>query len=285
LTLLAPHHGGGHGRRDSHAYGDRWLLADIQKRARNNQEPIKTWSQGSVRTSPKLLLTASSPRELLAKLSGVLKPVPRRGEGRKAEHAERYTAGRVLATLADTLAFPLALFHRDRPDFQLRLPGREVGIEHQEVVSQNDAYLSFLRDQGHGAEVHFIRRARIDEPQMTRAEALAYLDAEKADPMAHAGDGWEGDGVEKEWAKAMVHFAQRKVERVVRPGFEALDELWLLLYDNWPQAHLDPDKASRYLITEPSFGPVLKAFSRVFVLNEGHLWEFDADGSHSVRLI
>lgn len=246
--------------------------------------PLINLKPSPMRTSPKLLLTASTPGELLTKLGGVVPRVPLRGEGRKAGHVEIYAAGCLLATLADTLAFPLSLFHRDRPDFQLRLPGRDVGIEHQEVVSQNDAYLSFLRDQGHGAEVHFVRRARIDEPQMTRAEALAYLDAEKADPMAHAGNGWAGDSVEKEWAKAMVHFALRKVERVAQPGFEALDERWLLLYDNWPQAGLHPDKAARYLGAEPSFGTVLKAFSRVFVLNESHLWEFGADGNHSVRL-
>ena len=214
-----------------------------------------------MRTSPTLLLTAATPGELLTKLGGVVPRVPLRGEGRKAEHVEIYSAGCLLATLADTLAFPLSLFHRDRPDFQLGLPGREVGIEHQEVVSQNDAYLSFLRDQGHGAEMHFIRRARIDEPQMTRAEALAYLDAEKADPMAHAGAGWEGDSVEREWAKAMVHFALRKVDPASQPGFDALDARWLVLYDNWPQANLDADKAGHYLSAEPSLGKVLQTFS------------------------
>lgn len=108
-------------------------------------------------------LMAGSAQELVALLAATDISVPPRTRGRRSRHVERYSVALLLATLADReLGYPLSLVHRDRPDYQLEMDGRRIGVEHTEAVPENEAHRSALREQGHGPDVHFINREDVD---------------------------------------------------------------------------------------------------------------------------
>ena len=71
--------------------------------------------------------------------------VPGRADGRTKEHTERFSVARLLATIATELKYPFALAHEDRPDFVLKFPASQTGIEHTEVIGECRASLLFAR--------------------------------------------------------------------------------------------------------------------------------------------
>ncbi len=208
------------------------------------------------------LLTANNPDELQQKLAAMPTDVPLRSEGRKSRHVEIYAITHLLATLSpDYWKFPIELIHRDRPDFLLRTRGRDIGIEHVEVVPRNEAHMARLREEGHGPDVHFVRHGALDEPKLTRKQALKEI--EDDDP----GDGWVGDSPEREWAEAMARAAENKVAVAGKPGYEAFDETWLLMYDGWPVPNNDPRTSATYLLAQSGMPAILRTFARVFIMD------------------
>lgn len=203
--------------------------------------------------------------------------MPRRSKGRTKEHVERYAAVRLLVTLSPSrLDFPLRLTHRtpphDRPDFLLEMGARSIGIEHTEAVPQNEAHASFLREQGNGPETFFIPHTLPGEPRKSKQQLLEEIELD--DP----SDGWAGDSPEREWADAMAQSISAKVTGLSAPGFERFQEDWLLIYDNWPLPHVDPERAADFLFATLQQGAALNSFDWIFVVNDHNLWEFSRSG-------
>lgn len=229
--------------------------------------------------TPSTVLTAATFEDLRDWLCRTNFDVPLRSEGRTKDHVEPYAIGYLLATLSPHyFKFPIELVHRERPDFLLRTRGRTIGIEHVEVVPQNEAWMAKLREEGHGPDVHFLRHAAVGETVKPRAETIREIEADDS------GDGWVGDSAEKEWAEAVAHHALAKVERASQPGIETLDETWLLMYDNWPLPAVDPRKAAAYFLARDEAAAVLERFERVLVMDDQRLWEFGTSATfHRLR--
>lgn len=87
--------------------------------------------------------------ELLAALRGIDISVPPRSAGRKTEHTETWTICRLLSTLeaSGLLSYPVALTHRDRPDFHLQSGSRDIGIEVTEAISEQYAAYAALAER------------------------------------------------------------------------------------------------------------------------------------------
>lgn len=210
---------------------------------------------------------AETKAELATLLSEVNVAVPRRSEGRTKEHTERYCMARLLAAIeTDRLEFPLQLNHHDRPDFLISMPGIRIGVEHTEVIPENVAHASFLRDKGHGPEVYFTPHATISEPKKTGAELISEIEADEM------GVGWCGDSFERNWAVAMLHFIQRKEAKALADGFERFDQNWLLLYDSWPGPNLNFNKAVSYLKRLLEAGKI-HAFDSIFIIHTQEICE------------
>ncbi|TDR36056.1 hypothetical protein DFR29_13211 [Tahibacter aquaticus] len=107
------------------------------------------------------LLKVADERELSCELRRMDFVMPDRNK-RTKDQVEVHGIVQLLATLSDDYwHFPIRLVHRDRPDFLIETHTRRIGVEHVEVVSPLEAKMDGLRAEGHGAEVHFIRRAAI----------------------------------------------------------------------------------------------------------------------------
>jgi hypothetical protein len=215
------------------------------------------------------LIAATDSASFARALAAVDTNVPLRSEGRTKQQTERYACVHLLATLAPTSwTYPLALSHGDRPDFLLSDAQRHIGIEHAEVVPQNEAHGSVLREQGLGPEVYFIQPAlpaeRRKRASRLRREILA--DA--------AGGAWIGDSAERQWADAMAHFIRKKAAVAQLPGFQRFESNWLLLYDNWPLPTIKAALAAQKLSDTPALAEGLVTFDRIFILDEQTLWEF-----------
>lgn len=220
------------------------------------------------------MLEANNTSQLIDALSRLDIAVPRRSEGRTTNHTERYAVAHMLSALLDSdrLTYPLNLTQRDRPDFVLSMGALQIGIEHTEAISENEAHKTFLREKGYGSEVHFISRKIPGEPKRQAKQLIDEIERNDA------GDGWVGNSVEREWAAAMFHFVERKVEKLLNRGFERYDQDWLLIYDNWSLPAVDRHEAAPLLFGLVSNSSVLGNFERIFVLTGRHLCEISGDG-------
>jgi hypothetical protein len=201
--------------------------------------------------------------------------VPLRAEGRKTAHVERYAIAHLVASAAlPDLRFPLKLFHQDRPDFLIEEHGgRRIAIEQVEAIPENEAKRTALREREEGEGVHFIQHAEPGEEKRS-TEQLRHEIRDN-----EAGDGWVGDSAEREWAEAMMHFADVKVRLIGKGGYDRGDEIWLLIYDNWPVPVVKPELAGRYFIGHPALTEIFKGFSRIFVLDDHGIWGFCTNGA------
>jgi hypothetical protein len=222
-----------------------------------------------------VILSSDNIDDFNARVNNLEIVVPPRGKGRTADHTELYSLALLLRSPAvrEDLAFPLEVIHRDRPDFLIRMPNREIGIEHVEAVSQNEALIASLREEGYGPECHFIRRSIPGEPLLTREEAIREIEADKPGP------AWCGNSPEREWAEAMAYFVNRKIERMQKPGFETFDESWLLVYDNWRVPATDPYKSLAAFLAHTDASFLRTAVNRIYIVDDKHLWELSGGGS------
>jgi hypothetical protein len=204
--------------------------------------------------------------------------VPRRTEGRTKDHTEKYAIAHLLSALmhAGLVTYPFRLIHRDRPDFLLYMGGANIGVEHVEAISENEAHRGVIRERGHGPQVYFITH---NKPGERRKKANKLLkEIEKND----AGDGWVGDLVEKEWAGAMSHFLQQKINVVRKEGFERFDEDWLLIYDNWSLPSFEIEYAAQVFQDFITTSGGLREFKRIFIMSGKNFCEVSRKG---VRLL
>ncbi|HEH8398667.1 TPA: hypothetical protein SH296_001915 [Pseudomonas aeruginosa] len=224
------------------------------------------------------LLHANTLAELQAKLATLNIKVPPRSEGGRTQQVERYCVAHLLAVLSATrLDFPLALTHRDRPDFLLDMAGLEIGIEHTEAVPKNAAAAQAMRERGVGPEVYFPGHAMPGEPKRTSAEIRREIEADLS------GDGWVGDSPEREWAEAMAYYVNEKLPKAQAEGFARYAINWLIVYDNWPVPAVDYGKASAYLTPRLAEMNAFAVFDAIFVHDTTKMCEFrDAPIIHAL---
>lgn len=204
--------------------------------------------------------------------------VPGRAGGRTTDHTERYSVARLLLAVSDRLSFPLTVIHQDRPDFVLVCPDGRIGIEHTEVVPENVAHASFLRENGHGPDVYFLPRAEFGEPRKTAEQLKAELLADDS------SEGWYGNAPEKGTAEAIAAYAGMKVIAAQKPGFEKYEDNWLLMYNNWPAPNPESEEVATLAQAALSAAGVFGVFSRVFVICSGEILAMDAAGSEVLTL-
>ncbi len=170
------------------------------------------------------------------------------------------------------ISYPLCLIKRERPDFLLTLDTEQIGIEHTEAVPQNEAHRTVLRDKVNGPDVYFISHHQPGEPKKTAKELIEEIEAN------HAYEGWTGDSVEREWANAMFHFIEQKVETLLKEGFKRFDQDWLLIYDNWSLPVLDRHKAAPFQMNLVTGSEVLNEFKRIYIITGQFLCEIASTG-------
>lgn len=206
--------------------------------------------------------------------------VPLRSEGHTTRQAERYACARLLATLPPaTWTFPLRVEHDDRPDFVIADAGVQIGVEHTEVVPENHARESVLREAGAGPEMYFLRAAVPGE----RRKSTARLRREIAEDAP--GNAWVGDSPERQWAGAVGYFIARKTAAAGRAGFRLFDRNWLLLYEQWPLPAVDAERAASLLCEAPELRQAFDCFDRIFVLDDQTLWEFAPHADVVIRKV
>ena len=226
------------------------------------------------------LVSAKDAAALDRALASVDLDVPLRSEVRKTRQAERYACALLLATLPrSTWAFPLCVEHDDRPDFVIVDAGVRIGVEHTEVVPENHARESVLRETGPGPDVYFIRPAVPGEPR----KSTARLRRQIADDAP--GNAWVGDSPERQWAGAVGYFVARKTAAAQRPGFRLFERNWLLLYEQWPLPALDAERAAGLLRETPELQQAFALFERIFVVDDQTLWEFAPQARAVIRRV
>ena len=219
---------------------------------------------------PVEIALAHDKQQLFGVLAGVDIYVPARTKGRKTTHAETWTICRLLATLAEAerVAFPVALAHRDRPDFLLGAGGVSIGVEVTEAISpQYAAYCALAEREFPGVwlePAHF----RWGAPELTVSDMRELLRQSQL-----TSEGWSGDAAEEEWAQFIVSVLDTKLSKLANPKFDKFEQNWLSIYDNLPLPNVHLAKAISKLresITDrwkmrPSFGTIYVEHGPVIV--------------------
>ncbi|MBC9252575.1 hypothetical protein A9179_20110 [Pseudomonas alcaligenes] len=227
-----------------------------------------------------IMLIANSFEELAVKLAVMEVGVPARSERRQSHHVERYCIAHLLSTLPTTsLAFPLILVHRDKPDFHLSMSDSSIGVEHTEAVPVNFARGQAMRESGLGPDIYFTPHFKPGEAR--KAAEILRSDIEADLP----GEGWCGDSPEREWASAMAYHAAEKLPKVVEGGFERYPSNWLLIYDNWPLPAVDYVAAASYLAPLLVQMEAFSIFDKVFIHDESWLCELSEAGVAIHKLV
>lgn len=216
------------------------------------------------------MLAASNELELEKILRSMDTSVPRRSEGRTKKHTERYAIAHLLSTLIgeDCLSYPLELLQQERPDFLLKTVSMQIGIEHTEVVPQNEAHKATLRDNGNGPEVYFISHHQPGEPQKTAKQLIQAIETN------HAGKWWIGDSVEREWSEAMFFYIQSKIDNFMKEEFKKFEQNWLLIYDNWSLPALEREQATQLLSKKILENNCFEKFDHIHIITGNFLYEF-----------
>lgn len=175
-------------------------------------------------------IIADTKEQLQEELKKIDITVPPRGEGRTTGHCETWSICRFLASLskAKKLSYPLVIEKRPQdkpPDYQLNMGEINIGIEITEAISEDLAQFEAIH-----------KNIAIDislfKPDIKHKSKEEFEDISKS---KIRGEGWDGDGMEIDWAKAVYTSINKKIQKLGQPHFEKLSQNWLLIYDNlWP---------------------------------------------------
>lgn len=177
-----------------------------------------------------MIASVSNAEDLLNILASIDISVPKRTEGRKTKHAERYTVCMLISTLSKTecLEYPLSLISRDRPDFQLLCNGMDIGIEITESTSEDySSYIALLERE---KPDHFIEPSHfLCGEKLTLEQKRNILNQEKITGML-----WGDDEPEQEWFKFIKCSIKEKIKKLSKNEFKKFNKNWLSVYDNTP---------------------------------------------------
>lgn len=235
---------------------------------------------------PERLLQAVDKVDLLQKLQDLHFLVPRKGQGRKKEHVEKYSAFQFFQVMAqnDQLSYPFALVHRDKPDFVASLANLKIGIEVVEAVPQNKALeqasrASLPKRRAWGRLYGITERNKKFDEIKNEIEVgnkiVTSEDIEISEDILDDkvfGVSFLDDEIEMRWVEAMIYFVNKKRMILNKNNFEKLEKNWLLVYDNWPAPALDYDEAMPLLVDKISIKQTWQHdFDSIFLIDEHRL--------------
>jgi hypothetical protein len=222
-------------------------------------------------------ITAKDSQELKVQLSELMLKVPKRSKGRKTPHTEFWTMSRFLSSYADSdlFTFPLTIFHRDKPDFQITENNKQTGIEITESIPEIYAYVLAL------AEKHF-PKARI-EPSMFLRDSFKrnkseWLEILKKSQDRLVGLPVNGDKIEQDWAEWIFEDVTSKTKKLNSNNYEKFIYNFLLIYDNLPHVANDIKIQLSYL--KPKMHDYWKSnkngfkFENIFIISEFFIFDF-----------
>ena len=187
---------------------------------------------------------------------------------RSKEYTETYAMAHLLSSLAvrdHLLTFPLEVIHKkpDRPDFLLTMGGKKIGIEHTDARSENETHKDVLRrSEGIGPTGHFVTHVEPDEPKRTTEELRKEIERN-----AHKGGWGAQDHTDQEWSRVMLKVIVKKEKKLLKPEFSRYDENWVLIRDAWPFPSVNPENATRYLLSKIQSREAKLNFHRIFIIS------------------
>ena len=221
---------------------------------------------------------ANSPIDLLDKLKAIDITVPSCNEGRTKNHREYWPICRFLATYADTefIQYPMRVKKGERPDFQLCLQSKHIGIEIIEAIFPDLARVNKRSDELKSNKPIFVRRYKMDKSQMSRNEIDKIANGVPSqDP--DINDAWA-----KDWAQKMEFCIIKKIDKFSSPGFEKFESNWLLIYDN---LGLMPQETKvDYLFQRLVKTDVPVPFDFVFIESHCLVWQFNKTNYCSIQI-
>jgi hypothetical protein len=227
---------------------------------------------------PNFTLAATSAFDLEARLRAIDIAVPLVSEGRRKEHREQYMMARLLATMArtDRLSFPLQVVHSEKPDFILRMPTGQVGVECVEAVPTEHYEIEVLREKLYPDALNFGQRFQPGKENFTRAEWQAIAKGDLAGPP------WMPSAAKKNWIAAIMQWViAGKTAKLRKGNYSMNSTTWLLVQDEWPNPlHFYPERvrdAGEELleVLTPLLTP--PAFQAVFIASGDKLLCFQND--------
>ncbi|HBL29110.1 MAG TPA: hypothetical protein DD490_19940 [Acidobacteria bacterium] len=223
-------------------------------------------------------LSFASTDDLIRQLGGIDASVPRRTEGRRAHHRERYCVVRYLTALARSsaetlggqvslLKFPLKIKKWESPDFLLHLPdGAVAGIEITEAGTE-----------------HVQRAATQLEkspPGSFMEDGEVRLPGEKL-----RGRPFAGNEPELELTRLILESLTNKTEALNRGHYAPADRYELLIYDNSHLPLIDLGVLAPLLKTKLTEwlrqNQTARAFDSISVLRDSELL-YDCAGAGAV---
>lgn len=188
--------------------------------------------------------TTPNADRLFALLREIDLSVPGRTEGRTTHHTETWSICRLVSTLAAAglLTFPVAVTHRDRPDFLIDDDGKLIGVEITEAISQQYAAYCALAEREFPGALLELAHFRWDSPKRTVEEMRTLLRQTQL-----TSDGWAGDHPEREWALFMQSAIDNKIGKLAHPDFAKFERNWLSIYDNLPMPNIHLGNAIGFL--------------------------------------
>lgn len=227
------------------------------------------------------VLRAESQQDLQKQLEGNIY-VPRRGSRKAREHKlqkELFSIAAFLRCpdLQQFMAYPVEVWRREKPDFLLKMNGRDIGVEQTEAIPENQAQKDAIRNQRKDGSLrssdpclhqrpafYFAEQHVPGERKKSRKELEVEL---QLDPHNSDSEGW-ADECEQVWAEVMSNKIRIKSEKV--KGYKSCAEHWLLIYDNWVFPHLDIDEALHVLRIRLADDPVfdrIPGFTHAWILS------------------
>jgi hypothetical protein len=136
----------------------------------------------------------------------------------------------MLATLAatDQLTYPLCFEFREAPDLAVHLPGKSIGIECVDAVSEDWDRIQDLRAREFPGSMVIGPVSRPGSPVLSPDENRAYASGQQD------GEPWVGNAPERQWAQAMRFSLEKKVLKLRSDAYLDHAENWLLFQDEWP---------------------------------------------------
>jgi hypothetical protein len=189
---------------------------------------------------------------------------------RRKEDTETYAMAHLLSSLAEgckLLKFPLEMLHRKtqggKPDFLLRMNGKNIGIEHTDARPENETRKDILRrKEGIGRSVYLITPVEPNEPLRKTKQLRKEISSNES------GAGWgDQDGIDRDWVKVMLYFIDKKEKKLNAPDFSRFDLDWLLIRDAWLFPSVDLKNAAEHLFSQIRARNSKLDFDRIFIIS------------------
>jgi hypothetical protein len=226
-------------------------------------------------------ISAVSLEDLLATLPGIDISVPPLGGKDRKWLLERSLFCRWLSTVAASghFSYPFTVTKREKPDFHIKMPHKEIGAECTEAVQQDYAHVSEIVEQQDEDNLIDISLFKWGQ---TKSKDEKYAIAAQTE---FTGAPWDGDSVEKEWAQAMMDVVAKKTAKLCAREFVKYRENILLVYDNLPLVKVNKELAPSYFTGKLTkyWGSGL-VYDAIFVESGNIILEFNSSGFQKMRL-